>query len=105
MVTKIDDWHCKSQTHCPNGDCPGCKDGKRWCKDPRCAPYCANCNIHKDRDKISNMIMFSIFVGMLLIFILVTLFILYPDRYVYVPNRLSVDPPYGTQNRSQLLNY
>jgi uncharacterized protein (DUF983 family) len=32
-----------SSISCPKGNCPGCKDGKVWCQDPRCEPYCMNC--------------------------------------------------------------
>lgn len=104
MVTKLDNWHCSNEKFCPGGDCPGCKNGKRNCKDPRCAPFCYNCNPHKDRDRIVNMIMLTILIAMIAIFLFVTFWLLYPTRYVYVPNRLTVDPPYGSE-RAQILEY
>jgi len=30
---------------CPDGNCDGCKDGIKWCTDPRCAPFCPQCFI------------------------------------------------------------
>ncbi|GAH03187.1 unnamed protein product, partial [marine sediment metagenome] len=27
--------HCQ-QPNCVNGNCPGCKNSKLWCTDPRC---------------------------------------------------------------------
>ncbi len=35
-------------TFCPNGDCAGCKNGVKWCYDPRCAPFCSQCYIQPD---------------------------------------------------------
>ena len=48
--------------------------------------------------------MFTLFVAMLAIFFLVTFWFVYPTRYVYVPNRLTVDPQYG-ENRAALVQY
>ena len=36
---------CIASVSCPNGNCPGCKNGKLWCDDPRCSPQCTNCGI------------------------------------------------------------
>src|SRR3990167_3410950 len=43
---------CSNPVTCLNGNCPGCKDGKKYCQDPRCAPNCpgSNCTIDKDHD-------------------------------------------------------
>lgn len=42
--------HCQDPVSCLNGNCIGCKDGKIWCQDPRCAPYCKGCSIPKNHD-------------------------------------------------------
>jgi hypothetical protein len=34
---------------CPSGNCSGCKDGVKWCADPRCAPFCSECYIQVDQ--------------------------------------------------------
>ena len=34
---------------CTDGNCPGCKDGNKWCFDPRCAPFCPQCYISGDK--------------------------------------------------------
>lgn len=34
--------HCQRPV-CPGGNCIGCKDGKLYCGDPRCHPYCPEC--------------------------------------------------------------
>jgi len=39
--------HCEGSM-CPAGNCVGCKDSKVWCDDPRCTPYCAECNPPED---------------------------------------------------------
>lgn len=31
---------CSDSLICKDGQCVGCKDGKPWCQDPRCFPYC-----------------------------------------------------------------
>lgn len=35
--------YCGTKAHCPSGNCPGCKDGKPWCEDPKCTPLCRGC--------------------------------------------------------------
>jgi len=60
---------------CTNGNCPGCKDGNKWCYDPRCAPFCPRCYISEDKptDHAVGVALISILaVGIALI-----LFILY----------------------------
>lgn len=42
--------HCSDFTTCPEGNCIGCKNGKLWCHDPRCSPYCRECAIPPDHD-------------------------------------------------------
>lgn len=34
---------CMSET-CLNGNCPGCKNGEKYCEDPRCYPDCPDCS-------------------------------------------------------------
>lgn len=35
--------YCLSST-CLNGNCPGCKNGSKFCNDPRCYPNCPDCS-------------------------------------------------------------
>jgi len=32
-----------SDPSCLNGNCEGCKDGQKFCNDPRCYPNCPDC--------------------------------------------------------------
>ena len=34
---------CLDESECPGGNCEGCKDGARFCDDPRCRPNCKDC--------------------------------------------------------------
>lgn len=34
---------------CTDGNCKGCKDGHKWCLDPRCAPFCPQCYISDEK--------------------------------------------------------
>jgi len=35
--------YCSSPS-CLNGNCPGCKNGSKFCNDPRCYPDCPDCS-------------------------------------------------------------
>lgn len=35
---------CKDHEKCPNGNCPGCLEGKLHCQDSRCYPNCRGCS-------------------------------------------------------------
>lgn len=59
--------HCQDKTFCPDGNCTGCKDGNKWCKDPRCDPYCQDCEAPKELDLAITVTIWII------IFILVTI--------------------------------
>ena len=60
---------------CPDGNCAGCKDGKLWCNDPRCFPYCSSqCNITETQLKDSYLIIIGVIA--ILIGALIMLFLL-----------------------------
>lgn len=44
---------CRDPTQCPNGNCPGCFNGKVWCCDPQCYPSCPSCNTNNSIDILS----------------------------------------------------
>ena len=69
--------HCSNSLACSNGNCIGCRDGKLWCQDPRCSPYCSECGIPPDHDFNANMIM------IIILFCLIT--ILFIVWFVYGP--------------------
>lgn len=33
-----------SSSDCLNGNCPGCRNGSKYCNDPRCYPDCPDCS-------------------------------------------------------------
>ena len=68
---------CKS---CPSGNCEGCKNGEKWCDDPRCFPYCRGCALIKDHETISAIGVWIIIATLLMITFL--LFIAYGPRMV-----------------------
>lgn len=72
---------CERET-CVNGNCPGCKDGKRWCDDPRCSPYCTGCKPPKQNFELVN-IMFALFVFILILGVFISLYF-YGPRFVIV---------------------
>lgn len=63
------------------GNCPGCKDGQRWCQDPRCSPYCAGeqCIFPSDFDFNGNIIVITIVLSLLAI--LFILWFIYGPQY------------------------
>ncbi len=64
--------HCSDTTTCPDGNCTGCKDGKVWCLDPRCSPYCpeAECIITNQHDAAVNIIICIVILGIISILII-----------------------------------
>lgn len=56
---------------CPGGNCVGCKDGKTWCQDPRCDPYCPACAIPQDYDFMVNVVMIIIVMCLLLVIFII----------------------------------
>lgn len=61
--------HCTDIT-CQNGNCPGCSNGKLWCDDPQCSPYCRECTPKSGYNTVINT-MFAIILVIVLIIILV----------------------------------
>lgn len=55
---------------CPDGNCPGCQDGNRWCSDPRCAPYCGNCTQMQDNEYVGALVTFIIITCLMVAFFL-----------------------------------
>ncbi len=65
---------------CPSGNCTGCKDGIKWCNDPRCAPFCSECYIEgtQSTDHVISVVLY-VFIAVTLALIL---FIVYgPIEY------------------------
>lgn len=67
---------------CFEGNCPGCKDGQRWCQDPRCEPYCVGCQPPKQNFEVVN-ILFATFLFVLLLGVLISLFFYGPKFIVH----------------------
>ena len=83
---------CMNPDTCPNGNCPGCRNGKVWCQDPRCAPYCQYCGIPSNFDYNVNAVIIVI-----LICILAALFIVW---FVYGPSFFQT---HNDHDRAQVL--
>ena len=62
---------CSDKTFCPNGNCIGCQNGKVWCRDPRCQPYCSTCAIQEETDFNGNMMMIIILICLIAILFIV----------------------------------
>lgn len=89
--------HC-SQKMCSQINCSGCKDGKVWCEDPSCAPYCRGCRPPKGHEQGINMVFASILV--ILLTIVAVLIIFYGPRWAIYhdgdPNNpYEINPGYG----------
>jgi len=71
--------HCTFET-CKGGNCSGCKDGKLWCEDPRCTPYCRECQNKEGHDEAGVFL----FVTLILIFTFIVggLLVVYGPRFV-----------------------
>lgn len=63
---------CQRST-CKEGNCPGCKDGERWCDDSRCSPYCVGCQPPGYNFQIVN-VLFATFLVLLLLGLFVAIF-------------------------------
>jgi hypothetical protein len=67
--------YCQNPNFCPEGNCEGCKNGQIWCQDPRCAPYCSDCQVPIQYDNFVTSVTFSIiFLILLLAFIIFVFF-------------------------------
>ena len=75
---------------CYQGNCPGCKDGQRWCDDPQCAPYCTGCLPPKGNFEMVNMLMAS-FLVILLLGIFISLYFYGPRFVVHHPGKYDDD--------------
>lgn len=47
---------------CPDGNCTGCRNGKTWCYDLRCQPYCQGCAMPPDHDHVVDVMTIIIIV-------------------------------------------
>ncbi len=56
---------CMDETECPGGNCEGCRDGARFCEDPRCSPNCKDCEPSQNRG------LFVFIVIVILIFVII----------------------------------
>ena len=75
---------CQSPT-CQNGNCEGCKNGKTWCNDPRCFPYCRDCQLPKNHETNANIVVWLLFSLLGAIFII--LLVGYGPRFVEARRR------------------
>jgi hypothetical protein len=62
---------CSDPVTCPNGECSGCKNGQVWCQDPRCQPYCPNCNITRNHEFNVNMTVIIILICLIALLFIV----------------------------------
>lgn len=64
---------CSDPVLCPNGNCPGCKNGQLWCQDPQCSPYCPSttCIMTSSHDFNANMMILIIIVCLIVIFFII----------------------------------
>lgn len=76
---------CQNAFLCPGGNCSGCKNGKIWCDDPSCAPFCSECFIVQGHDFISNWVFVLIISA--LIFLLFVIWVGYgPNMFLLHSN-------------------
>jgi hypothetical protein len=47
--------YCRDKNLCSDGNCPGCKNKKKWCEDPRCTPNCPSCPMIISFEVFSNL--------------------------------------------------
>lgn len=73
--------HCSGQT-CRDGNCEGCKDGKLCCDDPRCSPYCRECELPKHHE--TGGLYLTVSIGIILAIIIAILLIGYGPRFIAV---------------------
>ena len=71
---------CADPSCCIDGNCIGCQNGKIWCQDPRCFPYCPgdNCNYPEEHDFAVNILMTVI--------VMILLAILFVIWFAYGPS-------------------
>lgn len=69
-----------SDPYCPNGSCSGCKNGKMWCEDPSCHPYCKNCQAPDDADKWGYFMIVLIVFGLFLLLAVIWFTLIVPHR-------------------------
>ena len=85
--------HCAA-SNCKNGNCIGCKDGKKWCDDPRCYPYCRDCNLTPSSDGLGYLILLIIAIGIITIIVLVLANRHYSNQeFVRVPIKQHIEFP------------
>lgn len=56
--------HCEDPVTCPEGNCPGCKNGQLFCSDPRCSPYCPQCPVDDSHHQAGNLTFLLIILGL-----------------------------------------
>ncbi len=66
----MDSSHCLASL-CPDGNCEGCKDGKIWCQDQRCEPYCPACVLPANYDRFVNTVSLIFIVCLLVLLVIV----------------------------------
>jgi len=76
-----------------NPNAPGCKDGEQWCQDPRCEPYCTNCNVPEGNDLFISVIFF-LFIILALFIMFVIFYFFSPIKTVYLPGNIEVVDDY-----------
>ena len=62
---------CMDETECPGGNCEGCKDGARFCDDPRCSPNCKDC------EQPSNAGLFVFIVIIIFVFVIIFVYVIW----------------------------
>lgn len=72
---------CSDTTTCPDGNCVGCKDGEKWCQDPRCHPYCPNCPVPEDNDFAVTIVFFIAIIC--LVGILILIMVGYGPKFIH----------------------
>lgn len=61
MADTSDTSSCTNRA-CLDGNCEGCKDGVKFCSDPRCFPRCRDCH----RTRHSSLAFIVYFVGLMM---------------------------------------
>lgn len=83
------------KTTCYQGNCPGCKNGEKWCDDPKCTPYCTSCQPPISNDSVVNVLFATILI-ILLLGVFLSMF-LYGPRFVvhhegeYDPDHIEIE--------------
>lgn len=70
---------------CRDGNCEGCRDGKPYCSDPRCAPYCRGCPLPRGMGWVALIVV--VIVVLLVIFLLIASFLLIGPRIMRIDVR------------------